>query len=69
MRQAIPSLFMSVCVILSLAWRPAVRPQGSVEPPAKVSSEAWRVATSATNATADVIVSAQGYPDLSLART
>jgi uncharacterized repeat protein (TIGR01451 family) len=69
MKQAIPSLLLSVCVILSLAWRPAVRPQESVEPPAKVSSEAWSAATSAANATADIIVSAQGYPDLSPART
>ena len=69
MKQAIPSLFLSVCVILSLAWRPAVRLQGSVEPPAKVSSEAWSVATSTASATADIIVSAQGYPDLSLAST
>jgi subtilisin family serine protease len=40
-----------------------------VEPPAKVSADAWSAASSAADATADVIVSAQGYPDLSPAKT
>jgi subtilisin family serine protease len=69
MRHAIPSVLLSVCVLLSVAWRPAVRPQANVEPPAKVSGAAWNAAAAAAGAGADVIVTAQGYPDLSLART
>ena len=67
MRKALPSFLLTVCAILSLAWRPNLQPLAAVEPPAKVSREAWNKALSA--ASADVIVNAQGYPDLSLAQT
>ena len=61
----------SFCLCVSffpLPGGPALRPQASVEPPAKVSSAAWNAAAAAAGAGADVIVTAQGYPDLSLAR-
>jgi subtilisin family serine protease len=58
-----------MCAILSQAWRPAMPPLGSIEPPAKVSRAAWNAVSSASSATVDIIVNAQGYPDLALAQT
>ena len=59
-----PLLALSlVCVIALSAWKPLAPP----EPPANVTSRAWK-ATGA-NASVDLIVTAPGFPDLSPAQT
>ncbi len=50
----------TTCLLLLTAWRPPAPP----EPPSSISARAW-AATASSGATADVIVTAPGFPDLS----
>ena len=67
MRKAVIPLLTIIFSILSLAWQPASPTLITPEPPAKVGRAAWDF--TANNGTADIIVSAPGYPDLSPAQS
>jgi subtilisin family serine protease len=63
MRRLITLALSVVCLIVLTAWQPYAPP----EPPEKITPRAWQATES--NADADLIVTAQGFPDLSPART
>jgi subtilisin family serine protease len=54
-----------MCIFALTAWQPFA-PSAPPEPPAKVAPRAWQATE---NAVADIIITAQGFPDLSPART
>ncbi len=64
--RSILALTVCISVTLSQAWLPLPSVTSTKPPPPKVSTDAWL--TAAVYGSADIIVSAQGYPDLSAAQ-